>query len=61
MPYGIKNAPGTSQRLMNQLVADIDNCAVYINDLILFSEMWEDHLAHLEKVLAGLSEASLPL
>ena len=61
MPYGLKNAPATFQRLMNQLVADIDNCAVYIDDLIVFSDTWEDHLVHLEKVLVRLSEASLVL
>ena len=61
MPYGLKNAPATFQRLMNQLVTDIENCAVYIDDLVVFSDTWEDHLVHLEKVLARLSEASLEL
>ena len=46
---------------MNQLVANIDKCAVYIDDLIVFSDTWEDHLVHLEKVLVRLSEASLAL
>ena len=61
MPYRLKNAPATFQRLMNQLVTGIDNCAVYIDDLVVFSDTWKDHLVHLEKVLARLAEASLVL
>ena len=61
MPYGLKNAPATFQRLMNKLVAGIDNCAVYIDDLIIYTDTWEQHLLQLEKVLASLAEASLVL
>ena len=35
---------------MNQLVAGIDNCAMYINDLVVFSDTWADYLVQLKSV-----------
>ena len=45
MPFGMKNSPATFQRLINSIVPDIDGCEAYINDVIIYSETWEEHLA----------------
>lgn len=37
MPYGLKNAPATFQRLMNSVIRDIPRCVAYIDDFTLFS------------------------
>ena len=35
MPFGMKNAPATFQRMVNKLVRDIDGCEGYIDDVIV--------------------------
>ena len=40
MPFGMKNSPDKFQRLINNIIIDIDGCDAYIDDLIIASEMW---------------------
>ena len=40
MPFGMKNAPATFQRMVNKLVRDIDGCEGYIGYVVIYS----DHL-----------------
>ena len=44
MPFGLRNAPATFQRLMNRVVAGLEGCAVYLDDLIIYSDTWHSHL-----------------
>ena len=41
MPFGMKNAPATFQRMVNKLVRDIDGCEGYIDDVVIFSDNWQ--------------------
>ena len=59
MPFGMRNAAATFQRLMNLILRDIEGCAVYIDDIIIFSKTWQEHLQILERVLKAISEAGL--
>ena len=61
MPFGMKNAPATFQRLINRLIADIDGCEAYIDDVIIYSNTWETHLEIMRKFLQRLREASLTI
>ena len=62
MPFGLKNAPSVFQRLMNAIVADLtEYAAAYINNLIIFSETFGDHIQHLRTVLQRLQETGLTL
>ena len=45
MPFGMKNSPAMFQRLINSIVSDIDGCEAYIDNVIIYSETWEEHLA----------------
>ena len=56
MPFGLKGAPGTFQRLMSQevLAGLQDMCRVYLDDVIIYSQSWEEHLQHLARVLERL-------
>ena len=37
MPFGMKNAPATYQRMVNKLVRDIDGCEGYIDNVVIYS------------------------
>ena len=48
------------QRLMNQILRECqDIVGAYINDIVVYSNSWEDHLGHLERVLQCLEDAGL--
>ncbi|XP_064097613.1 uncharacterized protein LOC135209005 [Macrobrachium nipponense] len=51
MAFGLKNAASTFQRLMNKVLNGINNCVVYLDDLVIFSETWKDHVPVLMMVL----------
>ena len=55
----MKNAPATFQRLVNTLTADLDNCEVYIDDIIVYINSWEDHLRQIRALFDRLTEANL--
>ena len=59
MPFGMKNAPATFQRLMFGCIHEIDGVVVFIDDLIIYSDTWEEHLMRLEQVFRRLAEANL--
>ncbi len=59
MPFGLKNAPATFQRLMNKVTASVPGCVVYIDDLVLYSDRWDDHLQQLGLLFEALSSANL--
>ena len=59
MPFGMKNSPGTFQRLVNNLVFNLAGCKAYIDDPIIFSEEWEQHLQTIKNSFDRLSEAKL--
>ena len=59
MPFGLKVAPATFQRLMDHVIHGLNCAAAYLDDLIIFSESWETHLTHLRMVLERLRQAGL--
>ena len=64
MPFGLNNAPGTFQRLMNWVLQDYLGkfVAVYIDDVIIFTKgTLEQHLDHLKQVLQTLRESILKI
>lgn len=63
LPFGLRNSPATFQRLMTHALRGLewDICLVYIDDLIIFSRTFEDHLHHLEQVFKRLREAGVRL
>ena len=63
LPFGLKNGPATFQRLMEKVLKK-RGCLgkfaeVHIDDIIIFSCTWEEHLFHLREVLLCLREAGL--
>ena len=60
MPFGLKNAPATFQRLMETVLADL-NRSVYLDDIIVTGESFSEHVANLMQVLMRLRDAGLQL
>ena len=63
LSFGLTNAPGTFQRLMNYVLRSVIGkiCLVYLDDIIVFSKTREEHLINLERILDLLKEADLKL
>ncbi len=60
MPFGLMGAPAVFQRLMNSIFGDApDHVAAYLDDVVVFSSTWEDHLQHLDDALSRLQKAGL--
>ena len=61
MLFGMKNAPATFQRMVNKLVRDIDGCEGYIDDVVIFSDNWSDHIRQIERFFQIMREAKLTI
>ena len=61
IPFGMKNSAATFQRLINMLITGIDNCKAYIDDAIIYSEDWDQHLKTIREFFDRLSKAKLTI
>jgi len=62
MPMGLRNATATFQRLMKQVLAGLEHFTeVHVDDIIIFSKNYEEHLQHVHSVLERLADAHLIL
>ncbi|XP_041935239.1 uncharacterized protein LOC121697664 [Alosa sapidissima] len=63
MPFGLCNAPGTFQRLMERIFGDQSFHALllYLDDIVIFSTTFQQHLERLEMVLTRLQQQDLKL
>ena len=59
MPFGLTNAPATFQRLMEGLFAGWDFVFIYLDDILIASRSFSEHISHITQVLKRLQEAGL--
>ena len=61
MPFGLCNAPATFMRVMNDVFRPFidDFVIVYLDDILVFSKSWDDHVIHVKKVLDVLRKEKL--
>ena len=61
MPFGLCNAPSTFQRMMDRIIKPEWRTFIqtYIDDIILYSKTFEDHLKHLKTLHQVLKENKL--
>lgn len=57
----MRNAPATFQRLMHIVLGDVPNCEAYLDNIVVYTESWEDHITTLEMAFERFKRASLTL
>ncbi len=58
-PMGINSSPAYFQRLLDFVCRGIPNCYVYLDDLILSTKDWKEHLTGLEEMFKRLRKYQL--
>ena len=62
MPFGLRNATATFQRLMHQVLAGCESFTeIHVDDIFVFSDTMEEHMKHLQIIMDRLNEAHLIL
>jgi len=58
---GLKNSPATFQRMVDTVLKEFKGkfCGVFFDDIVIYSNSFEDHLEHLNLVLKALSKSGL--
>ena len=59
MPFGLRNAAQTFQRLMDRLFSQFGFVFVYLDDILIASRDRAEHLLHLQQVFSTLQSAGL--
>ncbi|MBW0540024.1 hypothetical protein O181_079739 [Austropuccinia psidii MF-1] len=64
MPFGIKNTPAHFQRMMEKIFQEeiLEGwIVVYIDDIIIYSETWDDHVKYIDRVLSKCTPINLKI
>ncbi len=63
MPMGLTNTPATCQQLTETVLCGLPwkTCLVYLDDVLIYSCSFGEHLQHLEEILSGLQYSGLKL
>ena len=63
MPFGVCNGPSTFQRCMELIFRGVQwkTLLIYLDDIIIFSSNFEEHMERLDEVLKRLQNAGLKL
>ncbi|MBW0575088.1 hypothetical protein O181_114803 [Austropuccinia psidii MF-1] len=64
MPFGIKNAPSHFQRMMNEIFPEELSegwLIIYIDDIIICSKTWEEHMYRLSRVLTKIQSVNMKI
>lgn len=63
MPFGLKNAPSTFQRLMNSALSGLQGirCFVYLDDVVCYSHDLDTHIINLKSIFQRMRDFNLKL
>ena len=59
LPFGLKNSGPAFQRLVDKVLKGLQFATAYIDDIVIHSDSWENHMAHIKQVLKRLQDARL--
>ena len=61
VPFGLAQAPAYFQELMTEILKVFDFAIAYLDDIIIFSRIAEEHLSHIRQVFEKLRAAKLSM
>ncbi|SJL03600.1 uncharacterized protein ARMOST_06957 [Armillaria ostoyae] len=63
MPFGLRNGPSIFQQVMQGVLAPYlwIFSLVYIDDIVVYSRTFEEHIKHLDQVLSAIEESGITL
>jgi len=62
MPFGVRNTPAIFQSLMEKVLRPAGHCSkAYRDDVVIFSDPWEDHVKHDRLVVGLIKKAGLTI
>lgn len=62
MAFGLRNAPATFSRLVTKVFKGLEEfCAAYLDDVMVFSKTWQNHITHLQQVCDRIRLPNLTL
>uniref|UniRef100_A0A5S6Q5D3 RNA-directed DNA polymerase n=1 Tax=Trichuris muris TaxID=70415 RepID=A0A5S6Q5D3_TRIMR len=59
MPFGLRNAAQTFQRVIDQVLRGLDSCFAYVDDILVASQSEDEHLSALQKLFKRLASYGL--
>ena len=59
MPFGLKNAGQTFQRMMDEILSDLDFIFVYMDDVLVASWSMDEHVEHFRELFRHLASHDL--
>ncbi|XP_062616792.1 uncharacterized protein LOC134278492 [Saccostrea cucullata] len=59
MPFGMKNSQATFNRLMRKILKGLEHTDSFVDDILIHTETFEEHITELRKVLERLQRAQL--
>ncbi|DAF42458.1 TPA_asm: replicase [Bacopa monnieri virus 3] len=61
LPFGYKNAPGIFQSFMDKYFNQLENCVVYIDDILLFTKTEDEHIQLLKNFIEIVDKSGIVL
>lgn len=63
MPFGLKNAPSTFQRVMDNVLKEYLHkfCFMYMDDVVIFSKSLTEHIDHIRKIFQKFRHYNLKI
>ncbi|THH26480.1 hypothetical protein EUX98_g7699 [Antrodiella citrinella] len=63
MPFGLRNGPSIFQRIMQNVLAPYlwVYALVYIDDIVIYSKTFDEHVGHVDRVLTAVADAGITL
>ncbi|XP_070569403.1 protein mono-ADP-ribosyltransferase PARP14-like [Ptychodera flava] len=59
VPLGITNLPATFQHMIIDDISESERCKAYVDDVVLYSDTWEEHIKLMRKFFERLSKGML--